>query len=120
VPRHLQHQGDPFERKMSFHCCDIRVNLDVHGLLSISPARRQRPIRMPTATSTAKIARTITTISSVAMTLLLDEHLAVTCLSRLQARVVPAVSAYLSAAAASVRGWTLLPSTRFTGGVRIS
>src|SRR5580704_15057903 len=122
-PATLQHQGDAFEGKTSFRRSDIQLDLNIHSVLPISCGRDvSGPIRMPTAISIAKIARTIMMTSSVAMSLLLNGHLTRTCLSRLRRRTAccwPSQD-YLFGAAASRRGCTLLPSSRLTGGLRIT
>src|SRR5882762_5397162 len=64
----LEHQGDAFKGRTSFRHCDLRMDLNVHGMLSMSRGtKRQRPIQMPTAISVARIARTIATIRAVVM-----------------------------------------------------
>src|SRR5712672_228037 len=67
-PPTLEHQGDAFKGRTSFRHCDVRMDLNVHGMLSMARGtKRQRPIQMPTAISVARIARTIATIRAVVM-----------------------------------------------------
>ena len=73
----LQHQGDNFKGKTLCGSCNVGLDLNIHDSPSIACRRNASvpPIRMPTAISIAKIARTIPMISSIAVALVFDAHL---------------------------------------------